>query len=128
MNSDVHVLVIEPVPILQACVKLGMKKLGCIVDIAADDKIGLEKALTIFYDLIIIEIGEKEKLDGFAITAQIKKQSIINQFTPLIGITVHHEPGCEEIAKAYGITEYVEGPFLIETAEKIFTYVKTRRN
>lgn len=126
MNRNLRVLLIEPVPILQVGIKYSMIQLGCSVDTANDEKTGLEKALNSPYDVILIEIGQEKKLDGFNIVSNIKHQSIINKKTPIIALTVHQIEGQEEKANSLGITMYFAGIFTPAIAKKIYNYVKSK--
>ena len=125
MTNPIHVLVVEDTPIAQMVAKVQLTKLGCLVDIATDGIIALEKAMIIPYDLILMDIGLGAGPDGFEVTSQIKARSIINQTTPIIAITAHGSPEYIERAFNIGIERYFNKPFTPANAKEIIDYLAT---
>lgn len=124
MNGAKRVLLVEPVLILQAAMKASISRLGWEVNIAPDDKSGLEKALTESFDLILVDISQDAAMDGFSLVEKIKQQAVINKETPLCAITVHDIPENRERARLLGVDGFFEGMHLVKVAEEIDTFME----
>ncbi|CDZ77045.1 Response regulator ArlR [Legionella massiliensis] len=109
--NPTHVLVVEDTLIAQMLTKIQLTQLGCLVDIAADAQIALEKSMTKTYDLILMDIGLGEGPDGFEVTSQIRMHSPMNKNTPVIAVTAHKDPEYAEKARAVGMKHYFNKPF-----------------
>ena len=123
MNVPVRVLVVEDTPLAQAVIKSNFKLLGCTVDVANDGNEALEKALTIPYDLILMDIELGDGLDGFDVTALIKDKSPVNKLTPIMAVTAHSEPAFQEKANQVGMVGYFNKPFKPEDTIKAIEYL-----
>lgn len=121
-----RMLLVEPVAILQTVMRISMSRLGWKVDLVADEKSGLEKALTKPFDLILIEISQYE-MDGFSLIEQIKNQTVLNKKTPLCTLTVHNSPENRKKAHELGVDAYFEGAFLHKVAEQIDAFMDAKR-
>jgi len=73
--KNIEVLLIEPVTILEMAMRLNMKKRGWNVDTAFNASSGLEKALSKHFDLILVEISQDDKMDGFELIEKIKNDT-----------------------------------------------------
>ena len=124
MNKTPHILIVEDSPIAQVVLKAQMLKLGCTVDVAIDGEAALSQALTVLYDVILMDIGLGEGLDGFEVSVEIKKQSTINKTTPIMAVTSHGEPLFQEKATSVGMVGYFYKPFKPEDAEAIMDFLK----
>lgn len=125
--SKKKMLLAEPVSILQAALRVGMTRLGWEVDLVVDEVSGLEKALTIPYDLILVEISQEDRMDGFSLVEKIKTQTTVNKDTPLCTITVHNIPENREKALLLGVNAFFEGVFLNEVVVDIDNYIASIR-
>ncbi|KTC83727.1 response regulator [Legionella brunensis] len=123
MADSLHVLVVEDSLVAQTVAKLQLTKLGCTVELAVDGKDALERTNQTKFDLILMDIGLGEGPDGFEVTIQIKKDSIMNQTTPIIAVTAHGEPEFTEKALASGMERYFNKPFTPQAAQEIIDYV-----
>lgn len=122
-----RMLLVEPVAVLQTIMRISMSRLGWIVDLVADEKSGLEKALSKPFDLILIEISQHE-MDGFSLIEKIKNQTVINKTTPLCTLTVHDIPENRKKAHELGVDAFFEGAFLNKVAEQIDEFINAKRH
>lgn len=123
MTTPIHVLVVEDTPIAQMVARVQLTKLGCLVDLAPDGIVAIEKAMITPYDLILMDIGLGSGPDGFEVTTQIKENCCINKTTPIIAITAHGEPEYVERAFKIGIKKYFNKPFTPTDAKEIVEYL-----
>lgn len=124
MNNSIHALVVEDSAIAQKVIKIQMTKQGCEVDIAGDGVAALEKAMSIHYDVILMDIGLGEGPDGFEVTAQIKEKCHLNKTTPIMAVTAHNEPVYREKALEYGMVGYFNKPFTTKEAAIVMDALK----
>jgi CheY-like chemotaxis protein len=117
MRKDIHVLVVEDTFIAQQVIKMQLEQQGCKVDIATNGCSALEMATKTKYDLILMDIGLGEGVDGFETTTQIKKKSPLNKKTPIIALTAHNEFNYKEKSFACGMVDYFNKPFTRHEAE-----------
>lgn len=123
MTNPTHVLVVEDTLIAQMLTKIQLTQLGCLVDIASDAQIALEKSMTKAYDLILMDIGLGEGLDGFEVTSQIKMHSPMNKHTPVIALTAHNDPEYVEKARQVGMKHYFNKPVTPTDIQKMLEYL-----
>lgn len=124
MDNQFHILVVEDTPVAQVVVESQLVNVGCIVDLAADGKSALEKAAATHYDLILMDIGLGEGLDGFEVALLIKEGNGINKMTAIMAVTAHGEPEFNKKAESVGMVGYFIKPFRPIDAEKIIDYLK----
>lgn len=124
MNTPPHILIVEDSLIAQVILKTQMLKQGCTVDTAVDGSTALSQALSTPYDIILMDIGLGEGLDGFEVAVEIKKQSTINKKTLIVAITSHGEPEYQEKALSVGMVGYFYKPFKPEDAEVIMDFLR----
>jgi CheY-like chemotaxis protein len=127
MKHNKRMLLIEPVFVLQTAMRAGMKQLGWTVDTATDASSGLEQALTTHFDLILVEISQEDKMDGFSLIEKIKQQTTINKTTPLCTITVHDIPENRARAFKLGVDAFFEGVFLNNVVKEIDAFIINRK-
>ncbi|KTD25818.1 MULTISPECIES: response regulator [Legionella] len=125
MTHPIHVLVVEDTLIAQMVAKAQLAKLGCLVDIASNGEIALEKTMTHAYDVILMDIGLGDGPDGFEVASSIK-QSSINKNTPIVAVTAHGEPDYAKKALAVGIERYFNKPFTPASAKAILHHIESR--
>jgi CheY-like chemotaxis protein len=127
MGKTFHILIVEDSMIAQVVLKTQMIKHGCTADTASDGESALMQALSVAYDVILMDIGLGEGPDGFEVTAAIKEQSDINKETPIIAVTSHSEPEFQAKATAVGMVGYFNKPFNAENTVKILDFLKNER-
>lgn len=83
------ILVVEDNFIAQTVAKTLLSRMDCQVDVASN---GLD-ALTLYeqnhYDLIFMDIGLGEGIDGYEVTHHIRSKTTPLQHTPIIALTAH---------------------------------------
>lgn len=126
MKKTKRMLLIEPVPILQTAIRIGMNRLGWEVNATGNEKLGLEQALTQPFDLILVEISQEDKMDGFLLVEKIKEQATINKATPICTITVHNIPENREKARVLEVDAFFEGVFLNEVVKEINAFIENK--
>ena len=108
--TKLSVLLVEDNKINQLLISKQLSNWGIKVDIAADGLIGVEKALTNSYDLILMDLL-MPNLDGFGATHALRQTGLPHLATiPIIALTAsNHE---EHYSKAHqaGITDYLTKP------------------
>lgn len=124
MIYPLHVLVVEDTLIAQMVAKAQLAKLGCLVDIASNGRIALEKTRLHSYDLILMDIGLGDGPDGFEVTSLIKKQSPMNRTTPIIAVTAHGGRDYAEKAIAVGMERYFNKPFTPANVKEVIHYLQ----
>ncbi|KTC87748.1 MULTISPECIES: response regulator [Legionella] len=126
MIHPLHVLVVEDTLIAQIVAKAQLAKLGCLVDIAANGRIALEKTMLHTYDLILMDIGLGDGPDGFEVTSLIKQHSPMNKNTPIIAVTAHGGRDYAEKAIAVGMERYFNKPFTPANVKEVIHYLQHR--
>jgi CheY-like chemotaxis protein len=126
MSHTLRVLLVEDTFIAQKVQMVQMTQQGCIVDLAEDGFIALEKAKNNHYDLILMDIGLGDGPDGFEVTSSIKTQDGINKETIIVAVTSHG--GAEYMQKAMdvGMADYFNKPFSPDDAKKIVEFTKNK--
>lgn len=117
MTNSLHVLVVEDTHIAQIVIKTQLYKQNCTVDIAVDGASAIRMANKFSYDLILMDIGLGDGPDGFEVTLNIKKNSLLNSMTPIVAVTAHNEPDFAEKASAVGMEGFFNKPFTYKNAE-----------
>lgn len=84
--ESAYILVVEDNKMAQLAVKMLLTSLSCRVDIACDGQQALELSASHDYDLILMDIGLGEGLDGYEVTQHLR-QRIALKDTPIIALT-----------------------------------------
>jgi CheY-like chemotaxis protein len=91
--SKVRVLVVEDEDELVEIIEHWLvRNFGVEVDSAADGRVGLERATTRGYDLIVSDLRMPE-MDGITMVQQIRSGAGPNRTTPVVILTGHHDEG-----------------------------------
>lgn len=126
MSNLLHVLVVEDTVIAQFVTKSHLTQLGCVVDTASNGFMALDKANTVSYDVILMDLGLGEGPDGFEVTTLIKTQSKLNKNTPVMALTIHSESQFNEKAQSVGIVRFIYKPFRLADAKEIVDYLTNK--
>ncbi len=118
------ILVVEDTPIAQKSIKIILSSLGHEVSIADTGEDAVEMADKTKYDIIFMDIGLGEGINGFEATAQIKKANNLNESTPVVALTAHDEPEFVEKVKEVGMVEYFNKPMTPDKTQTAFKHVK----
>jgi len=117
--NNIHVLVVEDNLFIQRIAKVNLENWGYIVDVANEGTEAIEQCKHNAYDLIYMDIGLPNQLDGCETTKIIKKNAL-NQSTPVVALTAHADKKVEEECKEAGITIILEKPLIKEKADAIY--------
>lgn len=83
------ILIVEDNFIAQTVAKSLLSGMNCVVDVASNG----EDALVLYeqhnYDLIFMDIGLGEGMDGYEVTHQIRSKTNANKYIPIIALTAH---------------------------------------
>jgi len=112
------VLVVEDMVIIQVGTRAMLTKLGHEVAIASTGEAALEMADKTKYDVIFMDIGLGDDMNGLEATQKIKESGGLNATTPVVAVTAHVETEFMDKAAEVGIVEYVNKPL---TRDKITT-------
>ena len=126
MGKPMRILVVEDTLLAQVVIMTILTELGCLIDTASDGPAALDLACKNPYDLILMDIRLGEGPDGFDITAEIKKNSPLNKFTPIMAVTAHGEPEYHSKAIACGMEGYFHKPFTPEDGKEVIDYMKDK--
>lgn len=127
MGHPWHILIVEDTIIAQKVIKKQLTDHGCVVDTASNGDEALKKALTVRYDIILMDIGLGNGPDGFSVALEIKKQSQINNTTPIMAVTSHGEPEYYHKAIFVGMEGYFSKPFTPTDAMTIIEYLNNNQ-
>lgn len=105
MNSK-KVLIIEDEKSISDIIKYNLVKEGFGVETAYDGRDGLEKALTIKPDLILLDVMLPE-IDGFQVCKKIRETSTV----PILMLTAKEEEVDKVLGLELGADDYITKPF-----------------
>lgn len=100
------VLIIEDEKAISDIIKFNLKKEGFEVDAAYDGQEGLEKALTIQPDLILLDVM-LPSMDGFQVCKRVREGSAV----PIIMLTAKEEEVDKVLGLELGADDYITKPF-----------------
>lgn len=84
-----RVLIVEDNLIAQTVACALLSRLSCLVDVASNGAEALSLCTNTHYDLIFMDIGLGEGMDGYDVTYQIRHLSSPIKDTPIIALTAH---------------------------------------
>jgi CheY-like chemotaxis protein len=86
-----------------------LERLGLRADVAANGREAVDLYAMAPYDLIFMDCHMPE-MDGYAATAEIRKQAGAGRRVPIIAMTAEAMEGCRENCLAAGMDDYVAKP------------------
>ena len=104
-----RILIVEDEKNIAQMLAFNMTAAGYDYDIAYDGEIGLDKALNLDFDLILLDIM-LPKLDGFEVCRRIRAK----KSTPIIIVTAREEEIDKILGLDLGADDYVTKPFSIK--------------
>jgi PAS domain S-box-containing protein len=117
--SGIHILLVEDSRDNQIIFQRFLQKSGAQVDIAENGKIGVEKALSADYDLLLMDIQMPVK-NGHEAVIELRKSGYNK---PIVALTAHALREEKERAASEGFTDYLTKPLdrdtLLKTVERI---------
>ena len=102
-----HILLIEDEPALQSTLGLRLRGEGYTVDTASDGTEGFEKATTLPFDLIILDVMLPDR-NGFDVCRDIRQAGLA---TPILFLTARNQTTDKVIGLKLGADDYVTKPF-----------------
>jgi len=102
-----RILVVEDEQKTAAYLKKGLSESGFVVDVASSGDDGLHYALTMQYDLIILDVMLPE-VDGWTILSQLRSQS---NMTPVLFLTARDKVQDRVKGLELGADDYLVKPF-----------------
>jgi CheY-like chemotaxis protein len=110
-----HVLLAEDNHINQRLETRLLQKEGCRVDIAANGREAVEKAIASNYDLIFMDCQMPE-MDGFESAAAIRALCL---HMPIVALTANAMPGDRERCMIAGMDDYISKPFKVTELKRV---------
>ncbi len=105
-----RILVVEDEAKIANLLKRGLMEEGYRVDVAADGVEGLHAALSVTYDLIVLDIGLPEK-DGMEVCRELRAEG---RLTPVIFLTARDSVHDKVVGLDLGADDYLTKPFAFE--------------
>ena len=118
------ILVFEDDPIQARLMQRILEHAGYQVVSALNGEQGLQKALAVVPDLILLDMGLPD-IDGQTVAGLIKGSSLLSN-VPLVAVTAWPQDVAEEMARAYGCDGYFSKPIKArEFAGQVAKYFKS---
>jgi two-component system copper resistance phosphate regulon response regulator CusR len=105
-----RILVVEDEAKIANLLKRGLMEEGYRVDLASDGAEGLHAALSVTYDLIVLDIGLPEK-DGMEVCRELRAEG---RLTPVIFLTARDSVHDKVAGLDLGADDYLTKPFAFE--------------
>lgn len=127
-NATSKILVVEDNRLAQAVAKTILALLFCDVDLASDGKEAIELFKQEKYDLIFMDIGLGEGLDGYEVTHHIRNNEDPYSHIPIIGLTAHAGDENKQRCIEAGMDAVLAKPLTQVQATDIITrFIPSRR-
>ena len=107
---EARVLVVDDGPENRELVSFLLEESGLSVDEAENGQIGMKKALTNEYDLILMDV-QMPVMDGFTATRNLRKEGVKK---PIIALTANAMKGFEQQCLDVGYSGYLSKPIEID--------------
>jgi len=88
-DENTQILLVEDNIIAQSVAKALLSPLSCHVDVASNGNEALVLSKKNHYDLIFMDIGLGDGMDGYEVTRQIRNQSDKMPHIPIVALTAH---------------------------------------
>jgi two-component system aerobic respiration control sensor histidine kinase ArcB len=128
-ESAVSILVVEDSYIAQSVVKSLLTGLSCRVDVASkgDEALALYQKNT--YDLLFLDIGLGDGIDGYEVTRRLRKRTDSTKWVPIIALTAHNAEDQKQRCIAAGMDAMLIKPLTqADAVEVLKTFVPHRKN
>lgn len=107
-SQGLRVLVTEDNKLNQVLAKRVLEKMNCIIEIAENGAVALDKLVKNRYDIILMDI-QMPVLDGYLAAARIRKDLKLK--TPIVAMTAHVLAGERERCLESGMNDYISKPY-----------------
>jgi signal transduction histidine kinase/CheY-like chemotaxis protein len=120
--KPLEILLVEDAKENQFVIKAYLKKFPCEIEIAENGKIGLDKYMTQYFDIVLMDM-QMPVMDGYTATKELRKweKKEGRKKTPVIALTAHALKEDRQKCLDAGCTEYLSKPIkkavLIKTLE-----------
>jgi CheY-like chemotaxis protein len=112
-GAPMRVLVAEDNVVNQKVAVLMLKRLGVHAEVAGNGREAVEMCAARPYDVIFMDCQMPE-MDGYAATAEIRKQQGSDRRTVIVAMTADAMEGCRERCIAAGMDTYVSKPVRLD--------------
>jgi PAS domain S-box-containing protein len=117
-----RILIVEDTAVNQLVASRTLEKLGCIVEIAENGRVAVERAKSQSYDLIFMDC-HMPIMDGYEATREIRRaEAGESRHTPIVAMTASVMEGDRDACLRAGMDNFVAKPFnkgeLIATLER----------
>ena len=124
--ESTHILLVEDNVIAAKVTKLLLNDLGCIVDIAHNEKTALQLVRKNNYDLIFLDIGLPDS-SGICTAKQIREwEAVENKHIPILALTAHIDAENKTACLDAGMEEVLTKPLTRETAVSVLENFVTK--
>lgn len=128
VSTMTRVLVVEDNVVAQLAAKIILSSMECQVDVAADGEQALACCKTNDYDLILMDIGLGDGMDGYDVTRHIRSQHDHMQHTPIIALTAHGGDENKQRCIEAGMNAVLTKPLTkVQAADILKTFVPARK-
>jgi PAS domain S-box-containing protein len=122
LSSNARILVVEDNVIAQTVAQSLLVGLSCLVDIASNGLEAIELSNLNHYDLIFMDIGLGEGMDGFEVTRHLRNLSHPKHHIPIIALTAHAGDNNKQRCIEAGMDEVITKPL---TQSQAINIIKT---
>jgi DNA-binding response OmpR family regulator len=112
VNGEVHILVVDDERLMRDLMALSLRRLGYIVESAADGRSALELLANQYFDLVMMDVVMPE-MDGFMLLTELRRFSDV----PVIMLTAMNRQ--EDVVRGFelGADNYIVKPFNFKEVE-----------
>lgn len=114
-----RVLVVEDNYIAQTVAKSLLGTLNCLVDISTNGLDAINQCKTKAYDLIFMDIGLGDGMDGYEVTKYIRSQISAPHHIPIIALTAHGADESKQLCIESGMDAVLTKPLTQHNAAEI---------
>lgn len=119
LREGIRILLAEDNLVNQKVAVKHLEKVGCIVDVAGNGLIAVEKFQQGSYDLVFMDCQMPE-MDGYEATEALRLQEGDDAHTPIIAMTANAMVGDREACLAAGMDDYIAKPFTMDDIHEVF--------
>ena len=95
-----------------------LEKQGCVVEAVDDGSAAVEKAQHFAYDLILMDC-QMPQMDGFEVTAAIRREPGLAGRVPIVAVTANAIQGDREKCLAAGMNDYIIKPIAVKDLKRV---------